>query len=238
LAKIKPADRKRAASSPGSPPAAAATETTSSELFVPQPPSPRVAAAITTAIMLHAALIAAAYLSVVRPSEVQGRILAGFAPYLAALHLAPESNAAESSTAEGVSFFLARGERSEQVHRLQFKSTTDRDEQGWVDAEFSGAAGSGRRRRQQRYLTAVANLGENDQNALVARLILPLIASHPDAQMVRVIRLPNLMTTTAQATEAAPYTAVILREQDQVRLVRVPAPRLGSASTVQEEPQS
>lgn len=235
MAKIKPGDRKRAASSPVSPAAAAATDPSSAERLEPQPPSPRIATAITTAIMLHAALIALAYLAVVRPSEIQGRILAGFAPYLATLHLAPEANAAESSTAEGVSFFLARGDRSEQVHRLQFKSTTDRDEQGWVDAELSGAAGSERRRRQQRYLTAVANLGENDQNALAARLVLPLIASHPDAQMVRVIRLPNLMTSTAQATESTPYAAVILREQDTVRLVRVPAPRLGSASTVQEQ---
>ncbi len=78
------------------------------ESRVPQPPSPRVAAAITTAILLHAALIVVAYLAVVRPSEVQGRVLGGFAPYLATLHLAPEANAVDAATAEGVSFFLAR----------------------------------------------------------------------------------------------------------------------------------
>lgn len=202
---------------------------------MPQPPSPRVAAAVTTAIMVHAALIVLAYLAVIRPSGIQGRVLTGFAPYLASLHLAPEANAAEAATAEGVSFFLARGESSERVHQLQFKTTTDRSDEGWVDAEFDGAAGSGRRRRQQRFLTAIANLGDNEQNALVAQLVLPLIASHPDAQMVRVIRLPNLMTNVVQAAEPAPYTAVILREPDGVRLVRVPAPRLVAASTVQEE---
>ncbi len=130
-----------------------------------------------------------------------------------------------------------RGDRNEQVHRLQFKPTTERGDEGWFDAQFSGAAGSGRRRRQQRYLTTIANLGESDQNALAARLMLPLIASYPDAQMVRVIRVPNIMTNAVQDAEPTPYTAVILREQDTLRLVRVPAPRLGSAAAAQEESQ-
>ena len=237
MARIRPGDRKRAANSSGSPPAAAAAELQPIELRLPEPPSPRAAAAITTAIMLHIALIVLAYLAVVRPSGVQGRVLAGFAPYLATLHLAPEPNAVDAATAEGVSFFLARGDRNEQVHRLQFKSTSDRGEAGWVDAEFSGAAGSGRQRRQQRFLTTVANLGQGDQNALAARLLLPLIASYPDAQMVRVVRVPNIMTNVVQDAEPAPYTAVILRDQATVRLVRVPAPRLGSAATGQEAPQ-
>lgn len=203
----------------------------------PLPPPPRVAAVVTTAIMLHAALIGLAYLAVVRPSGIQGRVIAGFAPYLATLYLAPEPNAVDAATAEGVSFFLARGERNEQVHRLQTKPRTDRSEAGWVDAPFLGAAGSSRQRRQQRFLTTIANLGQNDQNALAGRLTLPLIAADPDARMVRVIRLPNIMTNIVRDAEPAPYTAAILREQDAVRLVRVPAPRLGSAATGNQEPQ-
>jgi hypothetical protein len=180
--------------------------------------------------MLHGVLIVLSYLAVVRPSEVQGRALEGFAPYLATFHFAAEANAAEVGTAEGVSFFLARGEASERTHRLQFKSTTARSEEGWVDAERQGAGGGGRIRRHQRFLTAVASLGQSDANALVARLLLPLIRSVPDAQMVRVIRLPNIMTDRGADEDANPYTAVILRDDQSVRLVRVPPPRLSSAA--------
>lgn len=181
------------------------------------------------AIMLHGALIAITYLAVVRPSLVQGRVIEGFAPYLASLHLAPETNTADAAAAEGMAFYLVRGEGKERVHRLQFKATTERGEEGWEDADFGGAPGSGRLRRQQRYLAVLATLGENEQNAMVARLILPLVARYPEAQMVRVTRLPNVMTNVIQEREPAPYTAAILRSDTGVRLVRVPAPRLGSA---------
>src|SRR5690606_1022453 len=141
----------------------------------PAPPSSRVAQGLTVVIMLHGALIAISYLAVVRPSVVQGRAIEGFAPYLATFHLAAEADAAAAATAGAVAFFLARGDGQERGHRLQCKATTDRGEDGWVDAEFGGAAGSGRVRRQRRYLAAVGGLGESEQNALVARLILPLV---------------------------------------------------------------
>lgn len=179
--------------------------------------------------MLHGALIAITYLAVVRPSMLQGRVIDGFAPYLASLHLAPETNTADAATAEGLSFYLVRGEGKERALRLQFKATTDRGEEGWEDADFGGAPGSGRLRRQQRYLAVLATLGENEQNAMIARLILPLVAKYPEAQMVRVTRLPNVMTNVIQEREPAPYTAAILRSEAGVRLVRVPPPRLGSA---------
>jgi hypothetical protein len=245
LARIKPADRKRAALStkaaaqpiPSTAAADAIADTpvaavdSGSPLLAPAPPTPRVAQLVSAAIMLHGLLILLSYLAVVRPSEIQARILNSFAPYLATLHFNAESDAADVGTAEGVSFFLARGEASERSHRLQFKTTVDRSDDGWVTAEHSGAAGSGRLRRHQRFLTAVASLGESEQNALVARLVYPLIQSRPDVQMVRVIRLPNTMTNPIQDSDSTPYTAAIVREQDAVRLVRVPPPRLSSAAS-------
>jgi hypothetical protein len=203
------------------------TPASSAELSLP---SPRVAQLVTAAIMLHGVLIVLSYLAIVQASEIQARVLEGFAPYLAAFHFAAEASTAEAGTAEGVSFFLARGEAWERTHRLQVKSSTERGEDGWIDVPLQGTAGTERRRRHQRFLTAIASLGQLEQNALAARLLLPVVASHPGAQMVRVIRLPNIMIPGGGDQDASPYTAAIVRDGEAIRLVRVPAPRLSSAA--------
>jgi len=195
-------------------------------------PSASVARLITIAIAVHAALIAISYLAVVRSSTLQGRIIDGFAPYLSALHLAPEGNTAAGVSADGVALYLARGEGAERTYRLQFKVGTGRDESGWIDADFGGDGGGEAVRRYQRYLAAVAELAENGQNGLAARLVLPLVAKEGRSDSVRIIRLSNLMTNVAQDSEPAPYSAVILRGATGTRLVRVPEPRLTAASTL------
>jgi len=196
------------------------------------PPSAVVSRLISAALIVHLALIAIAYLSVVRASGLQGRLVDGFAPYLAALHLAPEGNAADGAAAEGTAFYLARGDGAERSYRLQFKSGVSRDATTWRDAVWVDLGGSEGARRFQRFLAGLAGLGETDQNALAARLLLSVVRDEPDADMVRVVRLPNVMTNVVQDAEAAPYTAVIIREAENVRLVRVPQPRLTSASAL------
>jgi len=195
-------------------------------------PSESVAMVIGIAIALHATLIVMSYMAVVRSSTLQGRVIDGFSPYLAPLHLAPEGNTASGVSADGVSLYLARGDGDERTYRLQFKAGTGREESGWVDAEFGGVGGGEAVRRHQRFLAAVAELAENSQNGLAARLVLPLVAKEGRSDQVRIIRLSNLMTNVAQDSEPAPYSAVILRGATGTRLVRVPEPRLTSASTL------
>ncbi|HBJ36351.1 MAG TPA: hypothetical protein DDZ51_16695 [Planctomycetaceae bacterium] len=181
--------------------------------------------------MIHLAVIAIAYLAVVRSSGVQGRLVDGFAPYLATFHLAPEGNAADAVTADGVAFYLARGDGAERVYRLQVASGAKPDELQWRQAAWVIDGGSERARRYQRFLAAVADLGANDQNALAGRLMLPALERDPKADWVRIIRLPNLMTNVVQDAEPAPYTAAVLRDGAGIRLARVAQPRLTSAAT-------
>jgi hypothetical protein len=195
-------------------------------------PSGSVARVIGIAIAVHAALIVLSYMAVVRSSTLQGRVIDGFSPYLSSLHLAPEGNTTAGVSAEGVAFYLARGDGAERTYRLQFKAGTDRDDAGWVDADFGGEGGTEAARRHQRFLAAVAELAENSQNGLAARLMLPLVTKEGRSDQVRIIRLSNLMTNVAQDAEPAPYSAVILRGETGTRLVRVPEPRLTSASTL------
>lgn len=186
----------------------------------------------SVAVVVHVVVITIAYLAVVRASGIQGRIVDGFAPYLATFHLAPEGNSADAVAAEGVAFHLARGDGAERVYRLQVASGQKPDDDSqWRQATWVAEGGSERARRYQRFLAAVADLGVNDQNALAGRLILPALRSDTDADWVRIIRLPNLMTNVVQDAEPAPYTAAILRGDGGTRLVRVPEPRLTSAAT-------
>jgi len=196
------------------------------------PPSKFVTQIASVAVVVHLIVITVAYLAVVRSSGVQGRIVDGLAPYLATFHWAPEGNAADAVAAEGVAFHLARGDGAERVYRLQVASGEKPDDQSqWREATWVAEGGSERARRYQRFLAAVADLGVNDQNALAGRLILSALRSDADADWVRIIRLPNLMTNVVQDAEPAPYTAAILRGDDGMRLVRVPQPRLTSAAT-------
>jgi len=182
-------------------------------------------------VLVHLAVIAIAYLAVVRSSGIQGRVVDGFAPYLATFHLAPEGNSADAVSAEGVAFYLARGDGAERVYRLEIASGEKPDDSQWRPATWVAEGGSERARRYQRYLAAIAELGSNDQNALAGRLILPAMQRDTDADWVRIVRLPNLMTNVVQDAEPAPYTAAILRDGGSIRLVRVAQPRLTSAAT-------
>lgn len=195
-------------------------------------PSTLVTRIASVAVVVHLIVITVAYLAVVRSSGVQGRIVDGLAPYLATFHWAPEGNAADAVAAEGVAFHLARGDGAERVYRLQVASgNRPDDESQWRQATWVAEGGSERARRYQRFLAAVADLGANDQNALAGRLILPALRTDTDADWVRIIRLPNLMTNVVQDAEPALYTAAILRGDEGTRLVRVPQPRLTSAAT-------
>lgn len=207
-------------------------------------PSPRVAMLLSAAIVLHFVLILASYLAVVRPAELQTRLVNGFAPYLRTLHWMPEPGAADAEAAtEGVAFFLARGDGRERSYRLQFARTAkgaDKPTAGsteeleavageaeWYDAPISrGLAGGDRSRRQSRYLATVAALGMSDQNELAARLLQPVVRAYPEVDRVRIIRLPNIMTNVVQDAEPAPYAATLIREGEVIRFVREPQPRL------------
>jgi len=186
---------------------------------------------VSVAVMVHLAVIAVAYLAVVRSSGVQGRLVDGFAAYLATFHLAPEGNAADAVAADGVAFFLARGDGAERVYRLEVASGEKPDDAAWRPAVWVVEGGSERARRYQRFMAAVADLGANDQNALAGRLMLPALERDAQADWVRIIRLPNLMTNVVQDAEPAPYTAAVLRDGGEIRLARVAQPRLTSAAT-------
>jgi hypothetical protein len=130
-----------------------------------------------------------------------------------------------------VAFYLARGDGAERVYRLLVASGAKPDESQWRQAMWVVEGGSERARRYQRFLAAVADLGANNQNALAGRLMLPALERDPQADWVRIIRLPNLMTNVVQDAEPSPYTAAVLRDGGGIRLVRVAQPRLTSAST-------
>ncbi len=208
-------------------------------------PTEGVARWLSVAVSLHAALIVFAYIGVVRSSSLQGRILESFSSYLSLLHLAPDGNAAEDATADGTAFFLARGDGEDRAYRLQFlRSSSAADsatassatassamaDGDWVTGRVRGTPGGVRWRRHSRYYAFIAGLGGNDQNALAARLVLPLVGDQPAAAAVRVVRLPNVMTNVVQDAEPPPYTAAIVRRGDRLRLARVPQPRLTSAA--------
>jgi hypothetical protein len=186
---------------------------------------------VSVVVMVHLVVIAVAYLAVVRSSGVQGRLVDGFAPYLATFHLSPEGNAADAVAADGVAFFLARGDGAERVYRLEVASGERPDESAWRPAAWVVEGGSERARRYQRFLAAVADLGANDQNALAGRLMLPALERDDQADWVRIVRLPNLMTNVVQDAEPAHYTAAVLRDGGAIRLARVAQPRLTSAAT-------
>ena len=207
-------------------------------------PSPRVALLISGAIAMHFVLILASYLAVVRPSELQSRLVNGFAPYLRTFHWTPEPGAADAEAAtEGVAFYLARGDGLERSYRLQFSRTVkgsdtpaadaegeaevEAGEAEWYDAPIArGFAGGERSRRHSRYLATVVALGMSDQNELAARLLQPIARAYPEVDRVRVIRLPNIMTNVVQDAEPAPYAATLIREGEVTRFVREPQPRL------------
>lgn len=194
-------------------------------------PSSLVMRVVSVAVMVHLAIVAVAYLAVVRSSGVQGRLVDGFAPYLAVFHWAPEGNAADAVSADGVAFFLARGDGSERVYRLEVARGAKPEESQWQPATWVVEGGSERARRYQRFLAAIAELGTNDQNALAGRLLLPALRRDAEIDWIRVTRLPNLMTNVIQDAEPPPYTAAVLREGGEIRLVRVAQPRLVSAAT-------
>jgi hypothetical protein len=185
---------------------------------------------ISAAAVLHLIVIAISYLAGVRASGVQGQIIDTLSPYLSTFHLAANGNAADAVAADGVAFYLARGDGGERVYRLQVASGEKPEESQWRPASWVLEGGGERARRYQRFLAAIAELGASDQNALAGRLILPAMQRDPDADWVRIVRLPNLMTNIVQDAEPPPYTAAILRQGDSIRLVRVAQPRLASAS--------
>lgn len=185
---------------------------------------------ISAVAVLHLIVIAISYLACVRASGVQGQVIDTLSPYLSTFHLAANGNAADAVAADGVAFYLARGDGGERVYRLQVASGEKPEESQWRPAAWVAEGGSERARRYQRFLAAIAELGSSDQNALAGRLILPAMQRDPDADWVRIVRLPNLMTNVVQDAEPPPYTAAVLRQGDSIRLVRVAQPRLASVS--------
>lgn len=168
---------------------------------------------------LHLFLIGLTYFSVVSPSTLQVRALAIFRPYLSAFHF----------DADGAAFNVATSLPKEKAHLLEQSREVRPDIDSWEMVDVPGIAGSDRQRRWQRFLSGIAELGENEQSAIAAWLVEPLAIVHGDAKFLRIRRMPDLMTTVVDDTAAPPYTAAVLRDADSaVRVVLVPAQRLAS----------
>ena len=177
---------------------------------------------ISTVVVLHFFLIVLSYFSTVASSTTQVRILDAVRPYLGMTHF----------DADGLPLSFAVSDRSEKNHLLQ-QSTKSRGEteEDWTAIENSAMAGGDRQRRWQRFLAAIAELGNNEQTALAAWLVEPLAIANPEAKKIRITRQPDLMTTVVDDSASAPYAAAIVRQANgSVRLLQLPPPRMAAES--------
>lgn len=186
----------------------------------PSLPSPAMAWGISTIIVVHFFLVGLSYFSTVASSSTQNLMLGTVRPYLGITHF----------DADGVTFCFATSDRSEKNHLLQQSSKSRGEtEDDWTMVESPGMVGGDRQRRWQRFLAAVAELGNNEQTALAAWLVEPLAIAQSEAQSIRITREPDLMTTVVDDAAAPPYAAAIVRQDDgSARLVQVPPPRLAA----------
>jgi len=185
-------------------------------------PSLATARIVSTVVVVHFFLISLSYSSTVASSTTQVRILDAIRPYLGMTHF----------DADGLPLSFAVSDRSEKNHLLQ-QSTKSRGEteEDWTAIENSAMAGSDRQRRWQRFLAAIAELGNNEQTALAAWLVEPLAIANPEAKKIRITRQPDLMTTVVDDSASAPYAAAIVRQENgSVRLVQLPPPRMAAKS--------
>ena len=186
---------------------------------------------------VHLAVIACSSLASIAPSSVQSRLLNVFRPYLALIH----------QDAEGVTLAVSRNLPAEKTHELQVLTTKESEQEAWdselekfADSEPSptflhppvendrGPAGGCRQRRWQRFLARVAELGEMDQAALAAWFVEPMVEQMPTVKQVRIMRLPDLMTTVVDDNAQSPYSVAVVRSaaSHEIQLLQIPAKRL------------
>ncbi len=179
-------------------------------------------------LIFHLFAITLSYTGVVGPSETHSQINEALQVYLRPAHFA----------ADGRPIYLARGEASEQPHRLQtsrLKPLADAnlfalpiDDSRWETVAPPGARGLGGNDRYHRWLSTAATLSGNEQPSLVAELLLPAVIDDTEIKAVRIVRLPTELTTTADDSAAPPYAAYVARKNANVSLVQVVQPRLST----------
>jgi hypothetical protein len=183
-------------------------------------PSERTVKVVSTLVLVHLFLVFSSYLATVAPSGLQTRILDLARPYLAAFHF----------DADGIPLNLATNAVAEKAHELE-KAVAQPlgGNVEWDPINPSVLAGGDRARRWQRFLTTIAQMGDNQLPSLAAILIEPLAVEHSDATHLRVTRQADLMTTVVDDSAPPPYTTAVLRGDDNaIRFVLVPAKRLAS----------
>lgn len=174
-------------------------------------------------VFVHLFLVSSSYFATVAPSGLQTRVLDFARPYLAALHF----------DADGVPLNLASNAPAEKTHQLEKSLAPSAGNQAdWEPLNPPVPAGGDRARRWQRFLTTIAQMGDNQLPALAALLIEPIAVAQSDATYLRVNRQGDLMTTLVDDSAAPPYTTAVLRDTNNaIRFVLVPEKRL-SAPTV------
>ncbi len=199
--------------------------------------SPRLQRIVAGCATVHLIVIAFSYFASTAPSSFESRLLDFCRPYLALLH----------QDTEGLSLAIGRNLPAEKTHEMQVLASQTPDVETW-DSELTkyakseskagflsppvdnarGPAGGCRQRRWQRMLARMAELGELDQAALAAWFVTPLVEQLPDVEQVRIVRLPDLMTTVVDDSAAAPYSVAVVRSKKSpsLQLLQIPANRL------------
>lgn len=186
---------------------------------------------------VHLAIIAFSYFASISPSSFQSRLLGICRPYLSLLH----------QDSESMTLAIGRNLPAEKTHEMQAGAGRKNGELTWdadlpkfeaSDAKPSflspsvdnqrGPAGGCRQRRWQRLLARLAELGEMDQAALAAWFMTPIVEQLPGAERLRIVRLPDLMTTVVDDNAASPYAVAMVRSEgtENLQLLQIPARRL------------
>ncbi|MEM9644171.1 MAG: hypothetical protein AAF989_04175, partial [Planctomycetota bacterium] len=133
----------------------------------------------------------------------------------------------------------AAGDLEEAEIRMQWAPVSRPEESDWVDYPWNAQdwplrGGMGTSDRRQTFLRSAVVLSEAEQFGLVAAWMEPALETLPDAKIIRLIRVPSLLSSVTDDSAPPPYTARVLRSGfdgdpksgGRARLVHVEEPRL------------
>ncbi|SRR6056297_1301206 len=165
--------------------------------------------------VVHLAVCTLSLMQPIGLPETFDQALAYAQPYLRATRFGADGKPAR----------LPHGRLDEAEIRVQVSGEAEPAESDWLDIDW-GSTGVEATNRRQRFFSAAATLAENEQYGLVARWLRPLISGRPEAESIRMVRVPTLLSDVVQDNAPPVYQARILRRQDEINLANLQPTRL------------
>ncbi|MEO1526251.1 MAG: hypothetical protein AAFX06_12500 [Planctomycetota bacterium] len=194
-------------------------------------PSVAVQALVSVLVVAHLVILLVSYTSIIEPSSTQASLIEKAAPYLRMTHF----------SADGRPFYLAHGNSDEQPHRLQVATlpkgvaATDSSIE-WTTIEPAGTAGLAESDRYARWMALADTLAASEQSSLAAAILGPMVKTDASIDLIRVLRLPTMLTTVEDDANAVAYLARVVRDGDATRLVSVQSRRLTTSVRGEDGP--